>query len=193
MKNASRTRGLRTGAIAAVATGALVWTGVAAAYWTDSGTATSGTVSAGTVAPVALGSCLDPSGGSLEFGEDPTLRWTAPAGVPVDHYEIALTLTSNGGTTMAAGDWVTGTGSPGYVTGGLVNGATTTTNAPATQLKVSWGIKVSPPAPLSPSRTFAGTVGVTAVGPGGWRSTVKTASWTIRYDAVAGGAVTCTI
>lgn len=185
---------VRAGAVGTTAAAGLVLGGVAAAYWTDTGTLTSGAVNVASVAPFALASCLDPGGGSLAFGEDPTLRWNAPAGMPVQSYEISFTLTSDGGITMVDPDWDTG---PTYVRGPNSPGTLVTT-VPGTQTQASWGITVNPPGTLQPNRQFTGTVTVVAIGPGGWRSNADTASWQITYNATIiglplGGSISCTV
>lgn len=179
-------RRVRRAAVAVVAVLGLLWSGVAAAYWTDSGTVTSGTVDAGVVGPVGLRSCTGSGGLSLVFGNDLEVTWTAPAGVPVTGYRATVALVSDTAGPMQTSDW--------RMQDSLyVRGPNRTTdppvvwNLPTTQTTVRWGILVG-----SLIRTFTGTIQIQAVGPGGWTSTVRTVDWTIAYLGLGVGSVSCT-
>lgn len=132
----------------------------AEAYWTDTA-AGSTTLTTGTVPPPANFTC------TVVNGQNHVASWTAPAAPFTPRYQATLTQSANNGTPQ----WQpVGGGTPPATFGGPGTITTSSTQA-------AWGITPR----LLETWTYTGTFAVRTIGPGGWLSTARTASWSIGF------------
>jgi len=153
----------------ALLAGAVVGAGLSAppaqAYWTDTGTITSGPFTTWALTDVA---CPDP-----QWGNNTVASWQVPSGssstvsVELDPASPAVTGNSYWATSLAPGAPVT----------------TTNTNA-------SWGVGTYS---LYETAHFYGTWQVVATSPGGLWTATSAGTWTVYYTNSTSGTATCTV
>jgi len=172
---------LRLVALTALTMVALAVGGPAWAWWTDSGTVTTGQVTGATSVPTPLLSC------SVDEGQNHQAVWAMPDGYHADKYRFTMTYhvpgdwQTNGGGTPAASIWGEEDGDGTYTYWNKADqGFTTDTWA-------AWGVQ----APLATAEHNYGTVTLTAI-IGGWESSPVTLYWEINYTCMATVPITGT-
>lgn len=135
----------------------------AQAYWTDTGTVTSGTFTTWALTGV---SCPNPA-----WGSNQTLSWTVPSGTT-----STVTLTVN----------ISPSGLSSWATTAPRAGTPLTT----TGTQAQWGITTSN---LLETTAFSGTWTLLATAPGGVWTATRTGTWSISFTTGLLGTATCSV